>query len=111
MTESTRPISVRLPEADHARLSDQAARLSGTPSALARELIRSGLAGNDPAAQAERLLKIERRLAAISQDVGRVIQSTDRNAQGISHVESMFQQLLHALAGEPVREEAHHVHR
>lgn len=111
MADATRPISIRLPEADHARLSDQAKRLSGTPSALARELIRSGLAGNDPAAQAERLLKIERRLAAISQDVTVVIQSTDRQAQSVGHIETMFHQLLRALAGDTVKEETRHVSR
>ena len=109
MADATRPLSIRLPEADHAALSNLAARLSGTPSALARELIRSGLAGNDPAAQAERLLKIERRLAAISQDVGKVIQSTEQQVQRLDHVDGMFRQLLHALAGEPLREEIHHV--
>lgn len=110
MADATRPLSVRLPDADHTRLSYQAKRLSGTPSALARELIRSGLAGNDPAAQAERLLKIERRLAAISQDVAVIIQSTEQQAQSLGHVDGMFRQLLHALAGEPLREETPHVH-
>lgn len=109
MADPTRPISVRLPAADHAALSDQAARLSGTPSALARELIRSGLAGNDPAAQADRLLKIERRLAAISQDIGKVNQSTEQQARSLDHVDVMFRQLLRALAGESLGEEVHHV--
>lgn len=111
MADATRPISIRLPEADHVRLAEHATRLSGTPSALARELIRSGLAGNDPGALAERLLKIERRIAAISQDVAVVIQSTDRQLQSVGHIETMFHQLLWALAGETVNEETRHVSR
>lgn len=111
MADPTRPISIRLPEADHARLADLATRLSGTQSALAREMIRSGLAGNDPSAQAERLLKIERRLAAITQDVGKVIQSAEQQGRSLDHIDGMFRQLLHALAGEPLREKTHHVSR
>ncbi|OYW83255.1 MAG: hypothetical protein B7Z22_12880 [Hyphomonas sp. 32-62-5] len=79
MADATRPISIRLPEADHVRLAEHATRLSGTPSALARELIRSG--------------------------------PTDRQVQSVGHIETMFHQLLRALAGETVNEETRHVSR
>lgn len=107
----TRPISIRLPESEIARLNERAGRLSGTPSALARELILTGLADGDPAAQAERLLKIERRLAAISQDVLALVQSLDKQSRVIRDIEDMFQRLLLALAGSPANEDEQHVRR
>lgn len=107
----TRPISIRLPESEIARLNERAGRLSGTPSALARELILTGLADSDPAAQAERLLKIERCLAAISQDVVALVQSSDKQSCVIRDIEDMFQRLLLALAGSPATEDEQHVRR
>lgn len=107
----TRPISVRLPESEIARLNERAGRLSGTPSALARELIVTGLADSDQTTQSERLLKIERRLAAISQDIVAVVQSSEKQGRAISNIEDMFHQLLHALAGYPVGEDGRHVRR
>jgi len=108
---TTRPISIRLPESEFVRLNEKAGRLSGTPSALARELILTGLSDGDHVAQAERLMKIERRLAAISQDVVAIVQSSDKQSRAICDIEEMFHQLLHALAGNTVGKDGRNVTR
>jgi DNA-binding ferritin-like protein len=106
MSEKTRPLSIRLTESDIDQLAARARRISGTPTGVARELIRSGLTDGDPFTQAERLLKIERRLAALSQDLQSVANSTRQNGGSLGRVESMFDELLHALSGQPTRQEA-----
>lgn len=109
MTRETRPLSIRLTVTDIERLGERARRISGTPTGVARELILSGLTDGDPFAQAERLLKIERRLAAIGQDVQALGQSADRQSATLADVEAMFDQLLRALSGRPTGLEAAHV--
>jgi DNA-binding ferritin-like protein len=106
MSEKTRPLSIRLTESDIDQLAARARRISGTPTGVARELIRSGLTDGDPFTQAERLLKIERRLAALSQDLQSVANSTRQNGGSLGRVESMFDELLHALSGQPTSQEA-----
>ena len=106
MSEPTRPLSIRLAASDIDLLAARARRISGTPTGVARELIRSGLTDGDPFAQAERLLKIERRLAALSQDLQAVASSTHQNGGSLGRLESMFDELLHALSGQPTRQEA-----
>lgn len=108
---ATRPISIRLPESELLRLNEKARQLSGTPSALARELVLTGLADCDHVAQAERLMKIERRLASISQDLMVIVQSSEKQGRAISDIEDMFHHLLHALAGNTVREDGRNVSR
>tara|TARA_R110002020_G_scaffold399971_1_gene610059 strand:+ start:269857 stop:270177 length:321 start_codon:yes stop_codon:yes gene_type:complete len=105
MSEPTRPLSIRLAESDIDQLAARARRISGTPTGVARELIRSGLTDGDPFTQAERLLKIERRLASLSQDLQAVAKSNSQNGGSLSHVESMFDDLLHALSGQPTSQE------
>jgi hypothetical protein len=100
MTDPTRPLSIRLSENDIEKLSDRARRLSGTPTGVARELIRSGLTDGDPFEQASRLLVIERRLAAISQDVQAAIGASGRNAEALAKIETHFEDLLLALTGQ-----------
>ena len=78
MTDPTRPLSIRLKTADIDQLADRAKRISGTPTGVARELILSGLSDGDPFTQAQRLLKIERKLAALGQDVLALAQDNDR---------------------------------
>lgn len=100
MTSPTRPLSIRLAPADIDQLKERARRLSATPTAVARDLIRSGLSDGDPFEQANRLLKIERKLAAMSQDV-QAAQSTSSEIQSaLSRIEQMFEQLLLALSGQ-----------
>ncbi|MBU2607660.1 MAG: hypothetical protein KKC43_17435 [Alphaproteobacteria bacterium] len=105
MSEPTRPLSIRLAKSDIDQLAARARRISGTPTGVARELIRSGLTDGDPFTQAERLLKIERRLAALSQDLQAVATSTNRHSGTLGRVESMFDELLHALSGQPTSQE------
>jgi hypothetical protein len=62
---ATLPISLRLAKRDIEQLKARAATVSGTLTAVARELITIGLAGGDNKALADRLTHIERRLAAL----------------------------------------------
>ncbi|MEP0316123.1 MAG: hypothetical protein ABJL57_03160 [Hyphomonas sp.] len=100
MTVKTRPLSIRLAESDIEKLSFRARRMSGTPTGIARELILSGLADGDPYTQAERLLKIERRLAVLSQDLSAASTTVDKQTGSLGRIESMFEQLLLALSGQ-----------
>ncbi len=106
MTNPTRPLSIRLAAQDIEHLAERAKRISGTPTGVARELIRSGLTDGDPFTQATRLLKIERKLAALGQDIQAVTTSSSKNTGSLGRVESMFDQLLLALSGQPIEEDA-----
>jgi len=71
----TRTISVRLDEADHAALEEQADRLRIRPGTLARILVHAGLSGDGPArdrtdarAALERLVQRSRERASASAD-------------------------------------------
>ena len=101
MTDATRPFSIRLAVRDIDHLAERAKRISGTPTGVARELILSGLTDGDPFTQAARLLTIERKLASISQDVIAATQSSSRNTERLVRIETMFEELLRALAGNP----------
>lgn len=108
MTEPTRPLSIRLATKDIEHLAERAKRISGTPTGVARELIRSGLSDGDPFTQAERLLKIERKLAVLGQNLQLVAKSSSENNGTLVRVETMFDELLRALSGEALVEgEAH----
>lgn len=108
MTDPTRPLSIRLSVRDIEHLTERARRISGTPTGVARELILSGLTDGDPFTQAERLLKIERRLAALAQDLQVVAGSSTRNAGTLTRIETMFDELLRALSGQaPERARPH----
>jgi len=100
MAEPTQPLSIRLATSDIDHLAERARRISGTPTGVARELIRSGLTDGDPFTQAERLLKIERKLAAISQDLQSVARSSSTGSASLARLESMFDALLAALSGQ-----------
>jgi DNA-binding ferritin-like protein len=103
MAEQTQPLSIRLATTDIDHLAERARRISGTPTGVARELIRAGLTDGDPFTQAERLLKIERRLAAIAQDVQAVLNAATAQAEAATRVETMFDDLLRALSGQPLK--------
>jgi len=109
MTEPTRPLSIRLKNTDIDRLAERAKRISGTPTGIARELILSGLSDGDPFTQAERLLKIERKLAALGHDIQAVVKSGESQLTSLNQIEAMFDQLLQALVGQPVQKERAHV--
>lgn len=103
MAEPTQPLSIRLATSDIDHLAERAKRISGTPTGVARELIRAGLTDGDPFTQAERLLKIERRLAAVAQDVQAVLNAATAQAEAATRVETMFDDLLRALSGQPLK--------
>jgi len=103
MAEPTQPLSIRLATSDIDHLAERARRISGTPTGVARELIRAGLTDGDPFTQAERLLKIERRLAAVAQDVQAVLNAATAQAEAATRVETMFDDLLRALSGQPLK--------
>ena len=108
MSDKTRPLSIRLAESDIEQLTFRARRMSGTPTGVARELILSGLSDGDPYTQAERLLKIERRFAALSQDLAATFTTVDRQSGSLGRIEAMFDELLHALSGAHAEREAPH---
>ena len=103
MAEPTQPLSIRLATSDIDHLAERARRISGTPTGVARELIRAGLTDGDPFTQAERLLKIERRIAAVAQDVQAVLNAATAQAEAATRVETMFEDLLRALSGQPLK--------
>jgi len=96
----TRPLSIRLKASELGALKLRARDLAGAPSAVARDLIRAGLAGGDAQTQATRLLMIERRLAAIDQQTQAIRADAEYHATALDRLASMFEALLAALAGD-----------
>jgi len=107
MTSPTRPLSIRLNIVDIEQLNERAKRISGTPTGVARELILSGLSDGDPFAQAARLLKIERRLAIVSQDLSATSQTILAHQHTSVRIEAMFEELLRALSGTSSEDQNH----
>src|SRR5215208_2530538 len=100
MTSKTRPISIRLATSEIEQIHSRAHELSANISGVARDLIRTGLAGGDNKALADRLMRIERRIVALEQQ-GQVthtrVQSIDKAARDLL---AMFEALLKALTGD-----------
>lgn len=63
----TRAVTIRLDEADHAALAQQAEELRVRPGTLARMLVHAGLSGNAPAAGGENAREALDRLVRRSQ--------------------------------------------
>ncbi|WP_316227114.1 hypothetical protein [Bradyrhizobium sp. SZCCHNS3052] len=100
MTVKTRPISIRLAASEIEQIRARAHGLSANITGVARDLIRTGLAGGDNKALADRLMRIERRIAALeqqSQETYARVESTDKAARDLL---AMFEALLKALTGE-----------
>ena len=100
MSHKTKPISIRLTKSEVDQLQARAYTMSASVTGVARELIRSGLAGGDNKALADRLMLIERRIVALeqqSQETHARIQSIDRGTRDLL---AMFDALLNALSGE-----------
>ncbi|WP_316225567.1 hypothetical protein [Bradyrhizobium sp. SZCCHNS3052] len=100
MSDKTRPVSIRLAKAEIDQLHARAHKLSANISSITRDLIRTGLADGDNKALADRLMRIERRIAALEQQSQQTyvqIQSTDKAARDLL---AMFEALLKALTGE-----------
>jgi len=100
MIDKTKPVSIRLAKGEIEELRARAYTLSASVTGVARELIRTGLAGGDNKAIADRLMLIERRIVAVEQQ-GRetlaLTQSIDRAARDLL---AMFEALLKVLTGE-----------
>jgi hypothetical protein len=100
MIDQTRPISIRLAKGEIDQLQARAHTLSANVTGVARDLIRTGLAGGDNKALADRLMLIERRIVALEQqgqETHALIQSIDQAARDLL---AMFEALLKALTGE-----------
>lgn len=97
MREKTRPLTIRLPERDIEQLRVRAERVSGAPTAIARELILTGLIDGDSQAIAKRLMHIERRLAVIDQQLQSIETVTDSNRTSVKRIHAMFSRLLSEL--------------
>ena len=100
MAERTKPVSIRLKSAEIEQLRARAFELSATVTGVARDLIRTGLAGGDNKALSDRLMRIERRVAALevlSRDTNATAAATDRAARDLL---AMFEALLKALTSE-----------
>ena len=100
MNHKTKPVSIRLAKGEVDELQARAYTLSASVTGVARDLIRAGLAGGDNKALADRLMLIERRLAALEQqgqETNARVQSIDQAARDLL---AMFEALLKALTGE-----------
>ncbi len=94
MPEATQPISLRLALRDIEQLKARAHTVSGTLTGVARELILDGLAGGDSKALAERLMGIERRLAAL-ESLARELSDTTQSITAVaSELRAKFDALL-----------------
>ena len=100
MIDKTKPISIRLAKGEIDQLQARAYSLSASVTGIARELIRTGLAGSDNKALADRLMLIERRIVALEQqgqETHALVQSIDQAARDLL---AMFEALLKALTGD-----------
>jgi len=100
MADKTKPVSIRLAPAEIQQLQARAYPLSASVTGIARDLIRTGLAGGDNKALADRLMLIERRIVALEQqgcETHAKAQSIDRATRDLL---AMFEALLKALTGE-----------
>jgi hypothetical protein len=98
--DKTRPLSIRLTYPEREQLQARAYSLSASVTGVARDLIRTGLAGGDNKALADQLMLIERRVVALEHQ----LRETHAKAQSIDHTArdllAMFDALLKALTGE-----------
>ena len=100
MNDKTKPVSIRLTKSEIDQLQARAYTLSASVTGVARDLIRTGLAGGDNTALADRLMLIERRIVALeqqNQETHTQIQSIDQATRDLL---AMFEALLKALTGD-----------
>lgn len=90
MPDPAKPLSLRLPASAHEALKARAYTVNGTPAGVARDLILKGLSGADFDGIAERLMAMDRRLAAHEARSGEALTS-------MSRLLTMFEALLDAL--------------
>ncbi len=108
MAGATRPLTIRLPARAIERLHEHANIVKGRPTAIARELILAGLINGHPRQQAERMLTIERRLAAIGQEVQALSRKVEDQSASVERLLVMFEALLQVLTGEHSKDNFHH---
>jgi hypothetical protein len=99
-TDKTKPVSLRLTLAEFEQLQARAYPLSASPTGIARDLIRTGLAGGDHKALADRMMTIERRFAVIDQQNRDLAVKAEAIDQNLRSLLAMFEALLKALTGE-----------
>jgi hypothetical protein len=100
MADGTKAVSVELTSADLEQLQARAFTLSASVTGIARDLIRTGLAGGDNKTLADRLMLIERRIVALEQlgcETHSQAQSINQAARDLL---AMFDALLKALTVE-----------
>ncbi|MBU6299044.1 MAG: hypothetical protein KGJ79_10115 [Alphaproteobacteria bacterium] len=91
----TCPLSIRLTRVEREQLAARAYTLSANINSVARDLIRSGLAGGDARGLAERLQQMDRRLVVLEQQCRDGTQNTHK-------LLAMFDALLKVLTeGRP----------
>jgi len=95
---ASQPISLRLAPAAIERLQSRAHILSGTITGVARDLILTGLAGGDNKSLADRLMAVERRLAALEGLIGNVGRQAERIDTTTRELCTKFDALLTALS-------------
>jgi hypothetical protein len=98
MPDATLPISLRLARRDIEQLKARALTVSGTLTGVARHLILTGLAGGDNKALAERLMHIERRLAALESLARELSESGQTITAVTGDLCAKFDALLSALS-------------
>src|SRR3990172_1471886 len=98
MPEVARPISLRLAPRHIEALKTRAHTVSGTLTGVARELILTGLAGGDNKALGERLMQIERRLAALEGLAADMAEKAERIEAITRDLRTKFDALLSALS-------------
>ncbi|WP_339865041.1 hypothetical protein [Paremcibacter congregatus] len=99
-TSLTRPLSLRLSQPEIEQLQARAHPLSTTPTAVARQLIRQGLADGDSLSLARRVMGLERRLVALDQlarDNHRLLQQIKGPTDDLLR---MFDALLKTLSSD-----------
>ena len=96
-SEATRPFTLRLAARDIEQLQARAHVVSGTVTAVARELIVTALAGGDNRAMADRLLLIERRLVVLEGLAREAGERAERIEALAREQRTKFDALLNAL--------------
>ncbi len=100
MADGTKALSVELASADFEQLQARAYTLSASATGIARDLIRTGLAGGDNKALADRLMLIERRIVALEQLAREIHSKAQSINQTACDLLAMFEALLKALTLE-----------
>lgn len=102
----TRPVSLRLTAPEFETLKARAADVGGTPTGVARQMIRAALASGDAARQGERLMLIERRMVVIEHQNQSIAQTAEAQAETLQRLLKMFNALIAALSSGDVADEA-----